>query len=246
MLYTSLKQIYENPKEYDKELTGSDVSDDVAEAAFYTSFIKKGSVLYLGSGSGRLYGRFSQINKDITCIELSKYMIKTFRSKYPKGNVIEANALTLRLGKRFDVVIAPYRFICHFSQEELAILFNVVESHLKAGGIFVGDEFNPYDYSEYPEFNDIKLKGNYLEKSYFTYDIDKQLCTEFIERTDTVSGKYDLFKLDLYYYFPSQFSQLVLKNNMRQKNLYGSFKKTKFKYKSKLQDHLIFVFEKKN
>lgn len=240
MFYKSAEDYYKNPQDYDSELIGSDDK----EISFYSSYIKEGSVLYLGSGSGRLLRHFLLINENITGIEISREMVKRCLELLPKAKILEQDVLNLNLKNKFDVIIAPYRFLCHFDKINIQKLFKVVSDHLKEGGIFVGDLFSPYepkDRSIRVEFEDFLFYDDHVEKVYNLYDHVEQLCTEILERDYYEGGRMDFIKLVWHYYYPEQLTVNAKKVDLVQHGLYGSFTKDTFTEKSK---HVIFEYQK--
>lgn len=240
MFYKNTEALYKNPDDYDKELVGSDTN----EISFYQKYIKNGSILYLGSGSGRLLKHFLPLNSDITGIEISEQMIKKCKETSPKVNILNQDVLKLQLPRKFDVIIAPYRFICHFDKNSVEKLFKAVATHLNPNGVFIGDLFTPYlpkDRSIKVEFDDLMFTDMYAEKTYNVYSHDKQLCVEVLERNWYEGGRTDFIKLDWYYYYPKQLQEFGEKNNLQALDFYGSFKNDPF---TENTNQLIFQFKK--
>src|SRR3989344_6547756 len=241
MIYKNYKELYKNPEEYNKIFTGS----SNYEIKFYKDYLKKAkSVLYLGSGSGRLLKQFLKVNKNITGVEISKEMVSYSKKLLKNIKIINNNVLNLKLRQKFDLILAPYRFICHLNKKELEKLFKVVNYHLKDKGLFVGDIFSPYlphDRSIKCEINGIDIQGNFIDKVYNVYEHDKQLCYEVVERFNIKTKEYGFIKVKWNYYYPEQLKQIGNKFSLKCINIYGSFKKEKL---DKVSDDLIFVFEK--
>ena len=59
-------------------------------------------------------------------------------------NFIEADIRTLNLQEKYDLIFIPFNSIHHlYKNEDLFKVFNVVRNHLKDGGLFLLDCFNP-------------------------------------------------------------------------------------------------------
>lgn len=230
--------IYKNSKEYDNIFTGIDDKEN----DFYLKFIKTGSVLYLGSGSGRLLKNFLKLNSDITGIELSDEMYKASIKLLPNAKIIKQDALSLSLGKTFDSIIGPYRFFCHFDGKNLQKLFKVISKHLKKGGVFVGDMFSPFlphDKTIQCEVNSVEVYDDIVEKVFNSYDHKNQICTEWIERINTKTKEYSMLQLPWYYYYPEQIESMAKAFGMKVKNFYGDFNRSKLNESSKEMIYII-------
>ena len=133
MVIHSCEDLYNNPDLYDATYVG--LTNEHSDDSFYQSLIKKDqNILYLGSGSGRLLKKLVTINPNIIGVELAQPMIDNCKKILPNAKVIHANVLDLNLDQKFDLIIAPYRFISHFDKSGLGKLFQVVAKHLISGG----------------------------------------------------------------------------------------------------------------
>ncbi len=243
MDYTQYRALYDYPTKYDKTFSGSSSKKD--EIHFYSNYVRQAKeVLYLGTGSGRLLKEFLPIQKNITGVEISKRMVACTKKAFPKCHIIHQNALTLKVEKKFDLIIAPYRFLCHFDRKDADVLFGVVKKHLTKGGIFVGDIFSPYiphDRSIHCEIEEINIESSEVEKVYNCYDHEKQLCIEIVEKLNTKTNKHTYVKMPFYYFYPEDLRVLAKKNNLEVSNIYGSFQKESL---NKHKPDLIFEITK--
>ena len=242
MYIKNFSDFYKDPEDYDKVMLGSDDN----ELDFYKSVIQKGSVLYLGSGDGRLLKEFLKINKDVTGVEISEEMVAKCKKLIPEANVLVQDVLTLDLKQKFDIIIAPYRFLAHITQSQAKELFKIAANHLNEGGIFIGDMWSPYhpkDKKQEIQIGDIVFHEDYFEKFYYIFNFEKQILTEAIERT-YVNGpaRTDLIKLDFTYYYPEQLRDYASNAGLTEIELYGSFTRGKFDEEA---DELIYSFIKR-
>lgn len=227
MTYSDL---YQNPDQYE-EILGATPQ---AELDFYIDYIKRAkNVLYLGTGSGRLLKNFIKVNPNITGVEISKPMFDFSKKLLPQAKILNQDFFDLKLDEKFDLVIAPFRFLFHFPSPKFEEAFESVNKHLSPGGLFIGDNFNPYlplDHNIEYELNSVELYGDIFEKVYNCYDHSKKLCEEYIERTSTKTGKTTVTYLPWYYHYPEEFPKA---------QFYGSFQKSPFDLR--ISDELIFV-----
>ena len=226
---------------YGKIFTGSSNS----ELNFYKKYINKSkNVLYLGSGFGRLLKKFLNVNNKITSVEVSKKMVYASKKLLPKARIIQIDILNLNLRQKFDLIIAPYRFICHFDKKNLKTLFKVVSKHLKLNGLFVGDIFSPYiphDRTIKCEIESIENKNGVIEKTYNCYEHENQICREIVERFNTKTNKTEFIKVEWRYYYPEQLVKIGKNNKLKISDFYGKFKREPL---TEFSEQLIFVFKK--
>lgn len=223
MSYQSHQQFYRNPRSYDEIL--SDLSP--YEVEFYKDYLEKAqNVLYLGSGSGRLLKHFLKINPHITGVEISPPMIQAAKKLIPDAHIINADVLTLHIKKKFDLILAPYLFLFHFQKREFQKIFEVVNRHITQDGLFISHNFNPYlDPKISCELQCVDLFGDTFEKVYNSYDHQKRICREYIERTNLKTNEQSLVVLTWYYYYPEEFRVACRDANLCVKNIYGSYRK---------------------
>lgn len=227
MTYSDL---YQDPNQYDEILGNIQQS----ELDFYNSYIKKAkNILYLGSGTGRLLKKFIITNPNITGVEISPPIAKFSRNLLPHTRILNQDFLKLNLNEKFDLILAPFRFLYHFPSPQFEKSLEVAIRHLAPGGLFIGDNFNPYlplnRTLEY-ELNSVTIQGDIFEKVYNHYDHSQKLCKEYIERTDTKTGATTVTLLPWYYHYPEEFPSA---------KFYGSF--TKEEFDPNTSEELIFI-----
>lgn len=222
--------LYQNPDQYE-EILGS---VQQSELDFYTSYIKEAkNVLYLGTGTGRLLKEFVKMNPNITGVEISKSMFDFSQKLLPHAHILNQDFLTLDLSEKFDLVLAPFRFLYHFPSPQFEKSLEVINNHLSTNGLFIGDNFNPYlplDPNIEYELSGVEIFGDIFEKVYNHYDHTKKLCEEYIERTNTKTGQTSITLLPWYYHYPEEFPSA---------KFYGSFSKEPFDPRT--SEELIFV-----
>ncbi len=111
------------------------------------SLSAKGRVLEIGVGTGRLFIEALDKGADIYGIDISRSMIEILTSRIdPEDHhrIKIADAVNMKLDKKFDLIIAPFRVFSHILETEGQIaLLNNVHEHLNDGGRFIFDLFVP-------------------------------------------------------------------------------------------------------
>ena len=109
---------------------------------------KDARILELCCGTGRLTIPIAQEGYNICGVDYTPSMFEQAQAKAIKAgleiNFIEADIRTLNLQDKYDLVFIPFNSIHHlYKNEDLFRAFNVVKNHLKEGGLFLLDCFNP-------------------------------------------------------------------------------------------------------
>ena len=106
-----------------------------------------GPVLEIGSGTGRLLVDALRRGVDAWGIDLSPAMVERCRQKLAPADrerVSVADAVRLRTGRRFAVIVAPFRVLSHVMEAADQIrLLDAVHDNLLPGGHFVFDLYVP-------------------------------------------------------------------------------------------------------
>ncbi len=112
----------------------------------------KGGILEIGCGTGRLTLPIALSGKDITGLDLSTAMLDVFRRNLEKEaaevqeriTLVQADMTDFDLGREFSLIVIPFRTFLHIirTDDQIACL-DCVYRHLKAGGKFILDIFNP-------------------------------------------------------------------------------------------------------
>jgi SAM-dependent methyltransferase len=106
-----------------------------------------GPVLEIGSGTGRLLREALRRGIDAWGIDVSPAMVERCRAQLPpeaRERVQVADAASMRLGRHFALVVAPFRVLSHLpSIEDQLRLLDTVHEHLVPGGVFVFDLYVP-------------------------------------------------------------------------------------------------------
>ena len=107
-----------------------------------------GSVLELGSGTGRKLIPIAADGHPSVGLELSPEMLERARRKAEEAGVavewVQGDMRDFDLGRTFDLVIIPFNSLLHLHESrDLVGCFRAVRRHLAPGGRLVLDVFNP-------------------------------------------------------------------------------------------------------
>ncbi len=107
------------------------------------------SVLELGCGTGRTLIPLATSCKEIVGVDYSKDMIERCLAKIPeslkyKCQVMTGDITRLRLDRKFDLIIAPYRVMQALETDsEVRGFLNSIANHLSPEGSCILNVFNP-------------------------------------------------------------------------------------------------------
>ncbi|OYU83705.1 MAG: SAM-dependent methyltransferase [Flavobacterium sp. BFFFF2] len=122
----------------------------LSDLAFYEKWLptdKKGHILELCCGSGRLTIPLAKAHH-MCGVDNAVSMLAQAKRKASQAEVtidfVEADIRTLNLPQKFDVIIIPFNSIHHlYTNQDLFDTLTVVKKHLKDGGLFLFDCYNP-------------------------------------------------------------------------------------------------------
>ncbi len=196
---------------------------------YYLEKGKSGRVLYLGVGTGRIFGKLAEKNPAAVGLDNSPEMLEMLRRHYPsikQNQVLLADAVNAPLAEnQFDTVIAPYSFLQVVEEKHLPDLLKSVHKWLKPGGTFHTDMFSPY-------LIPFRRKG--LEASvrqvcadtriaiYITYDHERQHMTE-MALIDS-NGDEQVLEMNLHYYFPREINAALTAGGFESSRMTGGYK----------------------
>lgn len=104
-----------------------------------------GSVLDLGCGTGELAVALGR-GRTVVAVDPAPAMLAIARAKAGAEEVtfVEGDARTVRLGRRFDlVVLTGHAFQVFLTEDDQRAVLTTIVAHLDAGGRFVFDSRNP-------------------------------------------------------------------------------------------------------
>lgn len=216
-----------------------------------------GSVLEIGSGTGRLFRDALYKEADIYGIDISPAMLEVLKSKIPEKDHhrVSCQSITdFHIQKKFNLVVAPFRVFMHLT--EVADQFealNQVEKHLAKDGLFIFDVFvpNPKYLSE-KEISFMDFEGEYKPGNVFrrfttaSYDLINQLiqiCFKF-EWNENENLYNDSWESTLRFFWKYELEHLVAGSNLKITAIYGDFNKKDLSPDS--QDFIVVCKRKKD
>lgn len=109
---------------------------------------KNSRILEFCCGTGRLTLPIARDGYDISGVDYTASMLEQAKVKASEAGLeirfIEADIRTLDLQEKYDLIFIPFNSIHHLYQnEDLFKALSVVKNHLKEGGLFLLDCFNP-------------------------------------------------------------------------------------------------------
>jgi len=127
------------------------MNTNLADLQFYKRWLPKNKdarILELCCGTGRLTLPIAKDGYDISGVDYTSSMLEQAKAKAAKEGLevefIEADIRTLDLQEKYDLIFIPFNSIHHlYKNEDLFKAFNAVKNHLKKGGLFLLDCFNP-------------------------------------------------------------------------------------------------------
>ena len=123
----------------------------LSDLQFYKKWLPKNKdakILELCCGTGRLTLPIAKAGYNICGVDYTSSMLEQAKVKASEAglkiNFIEADVRILNLQEKFDLIFIPFNSIHHlYKNEDLFKTLKGVENHLKEGGLFLLDCFNP-------------------------------------------------------------------------------------------------------
>ncbi|MBD0851969.1 class I SAM-dependent methyltransferase [Maribacter arenosus] len=229
------------------------MNTDLADLQFYKRWMPKNKdarILELCCGTGRLTLPIAKDGYDIIGIDHTSSMLEQARAKASEGGLevefIEADIRTLDLPEKYDLVFIPFNSIHHlYKNEDLFKALNVVKKHLKKGGLFLLDCFNPNIQFIVDGEKEQKEIAKYTTKDGREVLIKQTMRYENktqINRIDWhyfINGEFDSIQnLDMRLFFPQELDSYLERNGFNIIHKFGGFEEEVFNDKSEKQ---IFV-----
>jgi SAM-dependent methyltransferase len=224
---------------------------------FYKRWLPKNKdarILELCCGTGRLTIPIAKDGFHITGVDYTTSMIEKAKVKASKENLaikfIEADIRTLDLPEKYDFIFIPFNSIHHlYKNKDLFKTLSVVKKHLKEGGLFLLDCFNPNIKFIIDGGKELKEVTKYMTpdgreillKEIMKYEHKSQINR--IEWHYSIDGKFDsIQKLDMRMFFPQELDTYLKWNGFTIRNKFGNFSEKEFNDNSEKQ---IFICETK-
>lgn len=209
---------------------------------------KDARILELCCGTGRLTIPIAEDGYNISGVDYTFSMLEQAKASEAglKIEFIEADIRTLDLQNKYDLIFIPFNSIHHlYLNEDLFKAFNTVKKHLKTGGRFLLDCFNPnIQYIVEHEKKQIEVAAyttkdgrEILIKQLMRYERKTQINR--IEWHYFINGKFDSIQnLDMRLFFPQELDTYLDWNGFKIIHKFGNFEEEAFYDSSEKQ---IFV-----
>jgi len=228
---------------------------------FYEKWLAKNKdakILELCCGTGRLTLPIAKEGYDITGVDNASTMLKQAKLKSAEAGLeikfIEADIRTLDLPEKYDLIFIPFNSIHHlYKNEDLLMAINAVKKHLKNGGLFLLDCYNPNIHYIVGNENELKEIAEYktsdgrkvLIKQAMQYENSTQINR--IEWHYFINGEFNSIQnLDMRMYFPQELDGYLKWMGFNIVKKFGSFEEEEFNDKSEKQIFVCELIEDKN
>ncbi|MGD0523900.1 MAG: class I SAM-dependent methyltransferase [Polyangiaceae bacterium] len=216
----------------------------IADVAFYVDLAERsgGPVLEYGVGNGRIALPVARHGVEVVGVDHSAPMLGDLRKRL-KGEPPEVrkrvtlargDMRTLRLGRRFPLVVCPFNAALHlYTRADVEAFLARVRAHLTPRGRFVVDLSMPHlvDLARHPRrpfhaprFRHPTTGGIVKNREYFDYDAARQVLFASME-FEPVDAPDDTWTTPLAHrqFFPQEWEALLHYNGFRVERVEGDF-----------------------
>lgn len=226
------------------------MNTSLADLPFYKRWLpenKDACILELCCGTGRLTLPIAKDGYDIVGVDNSVSMLDQAKAKAAEEGLelkfIEADIRFLDLPGKYDLIFIPFNSIHHlYKNEDLFKVFNVVKKHLKEGGLFMFDCFNPNIQLIVEGEKELKKIAEFttrdgrevLTKQIMRYETNTQINR--IEWHYFINGRFDSIQnLDMRMFFPQELDSYLKENGFKIVKKFGDFNEEAFNAHSEKQ-----------
>jgi SAM-dependent methyltransferase len=229
------------------------MNTNLNDLQFYKRWLPKNKdarILELCCGTGRLTLPIAKDGYDISGVDFTTSMLEQAKLKASEGGLkvkfIEADIRTLDLPEKYDLIFIPFNSIHHlYKNEDLFKALKVVKNHLKEGGLFLLDCFNPNIQFIVEGEKELKEIAQYtpndgrdvLIKQAMRYENKTQINR--IEWHYFINGEFNSIQnLDMRMFYPQELDSYLKWNGFNIVQKFGGFEEEAFNDNSEKQ---IFV-----
>lgn len=226
------------------------MNTNLSDLLFYKRWLPKNKdarILELCCGTGRLTLPIAKDGYDISGVDYTPSMLEQAKIKASEEGLevefIEADIRTLDLPEKYDLIFIPFNSIHHlYKNEDLFKVFNVVKNHLKEGGFFLLDCFNPNlqiivkgekEQKEIAKYTSKDGREVFIKQS-MRYESKTQINR--IEWHYFINGEFDSIQnLDMRVFFPQELDSYLKWNGFNIIHKFGGFEEEAFNDNSEKQ-----------
>jgi SAM-dependent methyltransferase len=229
------------------------MNTSLADLQFYKRWLPKekdARILELCCGTGRLTLPIAKDGYTISGVDYTSSMLEQAKLKASEAGLdiefIEADIRTLDLPEKYDLIFIPFNSIHHlYKNEDLFKAFNVVKNHLKDGGLFLLDCFNPNIQFIVESEKEQKKIAEYTTKDEREVLIKQLMRYENKTQINRIAWHYyidgafnSIQNLDMRLFFPQELDSYLEGNGFNIIHKFGDFEEEAFNDTSEKQ---IFV-----
>jgi SAM-dependent methyltransferase len=205
-----------------------------------------GASLEVGVGTGRIFLEALDKGADVYGTDNSAEMLAVLRNKLePRHHhrIRQGDLVNMELGKRFDLIIAPFRVLSHIIDIDDQIkALNAVYEHLVPGGVFVFDLYVPNlkllldGLPPTVDFEGEYAPGKHLRRTNSaTSDLITQITSVTMAFTWEDGGQQynDEWSFPMRFFFRYELEHLIARSKLKLKAIYGDFAESALSSSSK-------------
>ncbi len=219
-----------------------------ADRQFYLRKIAaaNGPVLEIGAGTGRIFVDALKRGADIYGLDNSPRMLDILRAKIgpaDQARLFLQDVRELNLGRRFDLIIAPFRVFSHLLavDDQMAALDRVFH-HLNEGGLFIFDAYVPNPKMLYEGLDNLAdFEGEYTPGKKLARVVSMK--ADLVNQLSDVSMKFiwqegeaeveRVFKFRMRFFFRFELEHLIHRSELKLVTIHGDFDETALHSESK-------------
>ncbi len=240
-----------DPKNYDGLNTHQD------DIEFYKQWIDEFQVtkiLELCCGTGRITIPLGKTGLDVTGLDLNEEMLGEAKRKAKKENLnisfVKGDMRNFEMNEKFQLILIPFNSIhCLYETEDFISTLKTVSNHLKEGGYFIIDYFNPdLNYLIQSQETPVKIADYKTEDGRSitinqTMDYDDHTQVNKIKWEHVIDGESRTVEsLDMRIYFPQELDHYLTSSGFQIIDKYGDYQRNRF---SKGSSKQLIVSQKK-
>lgn len=226
----------------------------LSDLYFYKKWLPKNKdakILELCCGTGRLTLPIARDGYNICGVDYTSSMLEQAKVKASDAgleiNFIEADVRRLDLKEKFDLIFIPFNSIHHlYKNEDLFKTLEGVKKHLKKGGLFLLDCFNPSIRYIVESEKEQKVIAEYATSDGREVLIKQTMCYESATQINRIKWHYfingefhSIQNMDMRLFFPQELDSYLEWAGFNIVHKFGSFKEDAFNDNSDKQIYVL-------